>query len=291
MGQPTIQNDKVVLPDPKYLNSAWKETVAFLQRSTGKKGPNSDLMDKIESVGKTMIAVYEVSRKLLTPNKIVITYSLYPKSDFKPLLADANIFTLDADTAGKYATTPEVAAKIRDRVLNIDSQAEVIDQQIEREQQAAAAEAAKKPGSQADVSTTNQSTGEKIKIEGAGPPFEKLKYLGSKTDLFKVINSTISKIARFSRRGEDKEVYDTENFKKCEDELDNGRVGNYTIAVLAALKTAYKIPTTDERGRSVHLFNQDFADNFFAAFLTGLCIRIVERGIRIHLYILQRKNK
>jgi hypothetical protein len=42
---------------------------------------------------------------------------------------------------------------------------------------------------------------------------------------------------------------------------------------------------------SFALFNQDFADNLFAASLMCLRVGIVERGFRRHLYILQRKNK
>jgi hypothetical protein len=258
-GQPTIQGDKVVLPDPAYLNAGWKETLSFLRRATTEgKGPSSELMSQIESVGKTMIAVYEVSRKLLTPNRIVITYSLYKKSDFKPVIADVNITTLDADTAGKYATTPEIAAKIRDRVLNIDSQAEVIAQQIQREEEAAAKDAATK-GDATNVSSNVQSTGEKITVD-AEISFEKLRYASSTGDLFKIVNSTISKISKYAKRGDVKDVSENAAFKKCIEELKNRRMGTYTIAVLSALKKAYGIITEDEYGDPEDRINQQFAD-------------------------------
>jgi hypothetical protein len=260
-GQPGIKNDKILKPDKKYLNDGWDQTVKFLERAVeAGKGPDSSLMEKIRDVGTAMIAVYQVSRKLLTYNKIVVTYTLYPKSDFQDLLKDPDIKALDATTAGKYAINDTTAAKIRNRVLNIDSKAEVKAQQIELEQKA---EDEKKINTgEPGVTTTQQTTGKKLTI-ARDIPFTDLKFADPKGKIFPIIKEVIFQISRYAHRVTEKGIIANPAFKESISELKSNRIGNATIGVLSALKkTDSTFNTVNDAGEPEDMLNQTLLSEF-----------------------------
>lgn len=273
IGQPTIVNGTVQKPKGDYLNTGWQQTFDLLVNTTDKgKGPNLELVEALRELGTSKILVYEVSRKLLAPNKIVVTFTIYDKSKFKaPIGAgektaiDPDIKTMEASTAAQYAIDNATAAKIRNTVLNLEARVEKLDKEIDNEEGGTG----KGAGGEGAGGKGETSTGTDVKDSKTGVSitikdpviFKKLRYATANSSIFKIIDKALSKISRFSRQGNaDPDIYDNATFKKSEEELEEGKIGDYTITVLSALKKAFGIVTKTERGVVEDYLNQDFAN-------------------------------
>jgi hypothetical protein len=257
--QPIINTDtKRLIGETKIVNgqvkadsnNAWKQTLKFLDDE------NVVMRDFPEVKDPNNIIVYSVVRGLLTPNRIVITYNIYEKSKFQDIIKDAAVLTLYSEDAAKYAVDDQVAAEIKKRALNIDSEAEkkvAAEKQTEGEGSSSKGEPLITDASKRAVTISSQI------------PVSDLKYVskkGTNANLFKVIDNALTVIGKAARNktGTQKDVSDNPIFKEAENELDRGAIGENVVKVISAIMRAYNITTTDKRGNDKDMFSQEIAD-------------------------------
>ena len=257
--QPIINTDtKRLIGETKIVNgqvkadsnNAWKQTLKFLDDE------NVVMRDFPEVKDPNNIIVYSVVRGLLTPNRIVITYNIYEKSKFQDIIKDAAVLTLYSEDAAKYAVDDQVAAEIKKRALNIDSEAEkkvAAEKQTEGEGSSSTGEPPIADASKRGVTISSQI------------PVSDLKFVSKKgmnANIFKLIDNALTVIGKAARNktGTQKDVSDNPIFKEAENELDRGAIGENVVKVISAIMRAYNITTTDKRGNDKDMFSQEIAD-------------------------------
>jgi hypothetical protein len=257
--QPIINTDtKRLIGETKIVNgqvkadsnNAWKQTLKFLDDE------NVVMRDFPEVKDPNNIIVYSVVRGLLTPNRIVITYNIYEKSKFQDIIKDAAVLTLYSEDAAKYAVDDQVAAEIKKRALNIDSEAE---------KKVAAEKKDEEGGSSSTGEPPITDASKRAVTISSQIPVSDLKYVskkGTNANLFKVIDNALTVIGKAARNktGTQKDVSDNPIFKEAENELDRGAIGENVVKVISAIMRAYNITTTDKRGNDKDMFSQEIAD-------------------------------